>query len=90
MSQQVENNGEELSLSVVFEVRAEPLSGDAPYRRSGRAMTYRTTVSDRWLTEQREAPFAEGASFPILMGAHRDAVIFIDDDLVNAVRMSDG
>jgi len=42
------------------------------------------------LTEQHEAPFADGASFPILMGAARDALIFIDDKLVDAVRVSDG
>lgn len=90
VSQHVENDGEELSLSVVFEVLAGPQAGEDPYRRNRRATTYRTTLSDRWLTEQHEAPFADGASFPILMGTDRAALIFIDDELVDAVRVSDG
>src|SRR5690606_24422270 len=72
VSQRVEHDGEELNLTVFLEVLVEP-PGEDPYRRSRLAQTYRTTLSGRWLTDEYKSPFADGASFPIVIGTGNDA-----------------
>jgi hypothetical protein len=95
LSESVERDGEDLNLIVdlsVVDSDNDKDNGDITHayrsnRRPANA-TYRLTLTNRWVPQGEKPRFAADAAFPILMNG-RHALVFIDDEQIQAARVSD-
>jgi hypothetical protein len=89
VERRVRLDAEDSELIISFEVAAAPSSVTYRDGPSGPRHIYRCTLNHRWFVRDSEAPFENGAEFPLLHDDDdRAGLVFVHDEVIDVTRVA--